>query len=223
MRIILLGPPGCGKGTQGELIEKKYGFPRISSGDLLREAVARRTSLGKIAEKQMKRGELVEDEIVVGLVRERILEDECRQGYILDGFPRNISQAERLEESVGKKREIVVEIQVPEDILIERLTARRICEACGAIFHLQTTRPKREGACDFCGGKLIQREDDRPEVVRERLKVYRQKTEPLLGYYQRKKCFFKVDGSGVIEEIFTHISSLLDSRMGEHKESEVLR
>ena len=223
MRIILLGPPGCGKGTQGELIEKRYCFPKISTGDLLREAVAKGTTLGKMAELQMKQGKLVDDETVIGLVKERIFKEDCQKGYIMDGFPRTISQAESLEELDGIHKEITIEIKVPEEVLINRLSSRRICSNCSAIFHLESAKPKKEGFCDFCEGNLILREDDKPEIVKERLKVYSQKTEPLIDYYQKKKRFFEVDGTGEVGTIFKNISILLDAEMEESKGSEAQR
>jgi len=220
MRIIMLGPPGSGKGTQGELIEKRYEFPRISTGDLLRLAVSERTALGKKAEVQMKRGALVEDEIVLEIVKERIFNDDCRLGYVLDGFPRSISQAQKLEEMDGNRKEIVIEIHLPEEIIVERLSARRTCPQCAAVYSILTTKPKREGICDACGSRLFQREDDQPEVIKERLRVYRQQTEPLIGYYQKKGSFQRVDGSGEIEAVFQNISSLLETEMTEFKEQE---
>lgn len=223
MRIILLGPAGCGKGTQGELIEKKYGFPKISTGDLLREAVAEGTVLGKKAEIQMKQGGLVEDEIVVGIVRERILREDCRQGYALDGFPRNIFQAQKLEGIDGRRPEVVIEIYVKEEVLVERLAARRICPHCNAIYHLQVARSKREGVCEFCGQELIQRNDDRPEIIKERLRIYRLKTEPLIDYYKEKKVYHRIDGSNEIEAVFRSVSSLLETIVGEYREKEAVK
>jgi adenylate kinase len=220
MRIIMLGPPGSGKGTQGELIEKRYEFPRISTGDLLRLAGSERTDLGKKAEAQMKRGGLVEDEIVLEIVKERILNDDCRLGYVLDGFPRTISQAQKLEEMDGNRQEIVIEIHLPEEIIVERLSARRICPQCAAVYSILATKPKREGICDVCGSRLFQREDDKPEVIKERLRVYRQQTEPLIGYYQKKGSLQRVDGSGEIEAVFQNISSLLETEMTKFKEQE---
>jgi len=223
MRIILLGPPGSGKGTQGDLIQEKYGFPKISTGDFLRQAVAQETPLGKKAEMKIKQGELVEDEIVVEMARDRIFEDDCRQGYVLDGFPRNLFQARKLEEIDGNREEIVIEIHLPEKVLIKRLGARRICPECEAIYNLLVTKPERDGICDKCGASLIQREDDLREVIKERLKVYHQHTEPLIIYYQGKKTFHKVDGSEEIKAVFRCICSLLDSKMTKSREREVRR
>lgn len=220
MRIILLGAPGSGKGTQATLIEKEYGFPKISTGDLLRQAVADETPLGKRAEEEMKKGGLVRDEIVVELVRGRINKEDCRQGYVLDGFPRNILQAQRLEEMNSQQPEIVIEIRVPEEVLIARLSARRICPQCDSIYHLLSSKPKKKGVCDSCGAELIQREDDRPEVIRERLRVYHRETEPLINYYLEQEKLFRVDGSGEVKEVFKSISSVLKEErksLGEKK------
>lgn len=220
MRIIMLGPPGSGKGTQGDLIEKRYGFPKISTGDLLRLAVSESTALKKKAEAQMKRGGLVEDEIVLDIVKKRILNDDCRLGYVLDGFPRNISQAKKLEEMDGNRQEIVIEIHLPEEIIVQRLSARRICPQCAAVYNILNTKPKREGMCDACGSRLFHREDDQRKVIKERLRVYRQQTEPLIGYYQKKGSLQRVDGSREIEDVFQNISSLLETEMTKFKEQE---
>jgi len=223
VRIVLLGPPGCGKGTQGELIEKKYGFPKVSTGDLLRQTVAEETPLGKRAETQMRHGGLVNDEIVEEMVRERIFKEDCRQGYVLDGFPRNISQAQKLEEMDGNRSEVVIEIHLTEENLIKRLEARRICPRCKSIYNVRAQNPKREGMCNVCGARLIQREDDKKEVIKERLKVYHQQTEPLVGYYQKKKNYRRVNGSGGIETVFRNIYLLLEAEMAESKEKEARR
>jgi len=220
MRIILFGPPGSGKGTQGELIEAKYGFPKISTGDLLRQEVAERTPLRKKAVAQMKKGGLVKDELVVEMVKERILKDDCRQGYVLDGFPRTIPQARELEEMDSNRKEIVIDIQLPEKVIVERLLARRICPGCGVICNLFVNKPKKEGICDHCGTELIQREDDTRDVIQERLKVYHQQTEPLIGYYQEKKTYRRVDGSGEIQAVFRQIHSLLQAEMAYPREEE---
>jgi adenylate kinase len=220
VRIILFGPPGSGKGTQGELIQGKYGFPKISTGDLLRQEVVEGTPLGNKAAVQMRKGGLVKDELVVEMVKERISKDDCRPGYVLDGFPRNISQARELEGVDGKRNEIVIDIQLPEKVIIERLLARLICPGCEFIYNLLVTKPKREGVCDHCGTDLIHRDDDTREVIEERLKIYYQQTEPLIGYYQAKKTYRRVDGSGEIQAVFHQIHSLLEAEMAYHSKKE---
>ncbi|MFB0565165.1 MAG: adenylate kinase [Candidatus Aminicenantaceae bacterium] len=223
MRIILIGPPGSGKGTQGKLIQKRYSFPKISTGDLLRQEVAERTSLGKKAEAQMRKGGLVDDEIVVELVKERIVKDDCRQGYVLDGFPRNILQAQKLEEMDRNRPGIVIEIHLPEEVIIERLLARRICSECGAIYNLFGTKPQEEGICSNCGGKLILREDDKPDVIRERMKVYYRQTEPLINYFKQKRMYRRVDGTGEIQAVFCVICSVIEEDMAKLKEAQAPR
>ena len=210
MRVILLGPPGSGKGTQGDLVGKKYGYPKISTGDILRLEVQEGTPLGKEAKAAMDRGELVSDDIVVEMVKKRILRPDYRKGYVLDGFPRNVSQAQKLEEMEGDRAEIVMDISLTEKALISRLSARRVCFRCGAVYNLSARHPKKDGSCDVCQSKLIQRQDDRPGVIKERLRVYHRQTEPLLGYYKEKKVYHRIDGEGKIEAIFDEISSILD-------------
>ncbi len=203
MIYILLGLPGAGKGTQGELLSKKLGIPRISTGDILRDAVRRETPLGKKAREAMERGELVSDEIVIGIVEEKLKSEDCSHGCILDGFPRNLKQARALEELGLPLRAIY--IKVPEEEVIKRLSARRVCPNCGAVYNLITSPPKREGICDRCGTPLIQREDDREEVVRERIKVYKKQTEPIVDYYCRRNVLIEVNGQGSVEEVFSRI------------------
>lgn len=213
MRIIFLGPPGSGKGTQGELIEKKYGFPKISSGDLLRQAVQERTPSGKKAEASMKRGELVNDDIVVQVIKERISKADCKKGYILDGFPRNIHQAKKLEEINQEHTEVVIEIYLSNQIVFDRLGARLICSSCGAIYNLFVRTPNEEEICDVCREKLTLREDDKPEVIEERLRVYHEQREGLVDYYQNRKVYFRIDGEKKIEAIFSDICSILDKKI----------
>jgi adenylate kinase len=210
MRIILLGAPGSGKGTQGDLLEKRTGFPRISTGDLLRLAVRRKTPLGLRAEAFMAQGLLVSDDVVEGLVRERIAEADCRGGYILDGFPRTIPQAEALAGMDGGRPEIVIGIEVDPEILIGRLSGRRICPACQAVFNVSVQPPARPGVCDVCGGGLVQRPDDTAEVIRKRIEVYLEQTAPLKDYYRRKNELHLVDGRGPIEEIAAAVARILD-------------
>lgn len=214
MRIILLGAPASGKGSVGERIREEYGFPKISTGDLLREAVRKKTSLGLKAETQLGKGGLVDDDIVLGLLRERLGNPDCHAGYILDGFPRNLSQAQSLAALDGQRRELVFEIQVREDVLVKRISGRRICPSCEAIFNIHTKRPRREGICDVCGAKLLQRNDDRAELIPARKETYRTKTEPLTSYYGEKGILCKVDGNGTVEETLRPIKTVIDEELG---------
>ena len=213
MNIILLGGPGAGKGTQAKLIVEKYGIPQISTGDMLREAVKQGTELGKKAKEYMDKGELVPDEIVIGIVKERLKQPDCEKGFILDGFPRTIAQAEALDkmlEELGKKIDAVINIHVPEEEIIKRIVNRRTCKKCGAIYHLIYSPPKEPNKCDKCGGELYQRDDDKEETVRERLRVYREQTEPLIEYYKKKGILYNVDGTKDINGVFEEIKSILD-------------
>ncbi|MEM0214442.1 MAG: adenylate kinase [Archaeoglobaceae archaeon] len=213
MKIILLGAPGAGKGTQAKFLAEKYGIPQISTGDMLREAVEKSTELGKKAKEYMNQGKLVPDEIVVGIVKERLKQKDCERGFILDGFPRTIAQAEALDAmmvELGKKIDAVININVSEDEIVKRIVNRRICRKCGAIYHLIYDPPKKNGVCDKCGGELYQRDDDKEEVVRERFKVYRKNTEPLIEYYKRKGILFDVDGTKDIEKVKAEILSILE-------------
>ena len=217
MRIILLGPPGGGKGTQGEIIVKRTGFPRISTGDLLRQAVLDGTAPGLEAESVMKRGGLVRDEIVLDLVRERIGRPDCRDGYVLDGYPRNLAQAKAVEALDPARPEIVIAIDVAAEEIVHRLADRRSCPDCGAVYNLIVRKPAREGVCDACRGTLATREDDRPEVVRERLRVYAEKTEPLLAYYAKKGNLHRVDGGKGMDATAAAIREILDAAPGAGK------
>lgn len=208
--VILLGPPGAGKGTVGERLSEILKLPLISTGDLLRENVKEKTILGIRAKEYMDKGELVPDEIVMSVLMERIKRDDCKDGFLLDGFPRNINQAEILEKFINGDDEIkVIYLEADDDFLVKRLSNRRICENCGAIYHLINIPPKVDGICDKCGGKLIQRDDDKEEVVRNRLKVYHNLTSPLLDYYRKKGNLYKVRGDGKLEEIISEILKIL--------------
>jgi adenylate kinase len=213
MRIILFGPPGSGKGTQGDLVERRYGFPKISTGDLLRRAVREKTPLGIKAEAMMNRGELVSDEVVEGLVRERITSPDTRRGYLLDGFPRNLAQVRSLEAMDGGRPEVVIEIDVDNRSLAERMQGRLTCRTCGAVYNPKLQKPRTEGRCDICGGELYQRADDRPEVISERLRVYKEQTEKIKAHYQAKGVFRRVDGSGSVDNVFGRISGILDREL----------
>jgi len=208
MIYILLGPPGAGKGTQGELLSRKIGMPRISTGDILREAVRNKTPLGLKAKETMERGKLVSDDIVIGIVMEKLKSNECARGCILDGFPRNLKQAEALEKFSNSDIKAIY-INVPEGEVIKRLTARRICPNCGAVYNMIANPPKEDEKCDTCGEKLIQRDDDREEVIRDRIRVYRQHTEPIIEFYRSRNSLVEVDGSGTIEEVFSRLEELL--------------
>ncbi len=223
MRIILLGPPGSGKGTQGALIEQRYGFPKISTGDLLRQAVQDGTLLGKKAEANMNKGELVSDDVVVQMVAERIAKEDCQKGYVLDGFPRNINQAQKLEQVRDQHPEVALDIRLSEDILVQRLSSRRICSQCGNIYNLSVKTPDRFDECDMCKGKLVQRLDDQPDVIKERLKVYHKETLPLVDHYQRKNVYYRIDGEKTIDAVFQDIRSILDAEIVRHKQTEAVR
>jgi len=218
MRIILLGPPGSGKGTQGNLIEKKYGLPKISTGDLLRSEVREGTQLGKEAEARMNKGELVDDDIVVGMIKNRISKPEYQRGYIMDGFPRNVVQAQRLEEIDPDRREMAIEIHLSDQAVLDRLSARRTCPDCETIYNLKNMPPKKELICDVCEKRLVLRDDDKPEVIKDRLRVYHEQTEILIDYYSRKKVYFKIEGDGSVETVFDNISSLLDRELARSQE-----
>ncbi len=204
MNLIMLGPPGSGKGTQAKRLTERFGIPQISTGDILREAVKEGTPLGKEAKRYMDEGKLVPDEVVVGIVRERLKEPDCEKGFILDGFPRTVAQAEALDqilEEMGRKIDHVIDIEVSEDELLKRLTGRRTCKRCGAMYHIIFNPPKRDGICDQCGGELYQRDDDREETIKARLKVYREQTAPLIDYYEKRGLLRRIEGSGKIDEI----------------------
>ena len=185
MKLILLGAPGAGKGTQAEVLCKKLGIPTISTGNILRAAIKDGTPTGLKAKSYIDAGALVPDEVIIGIVGERLSRDDCRGGYILDGVPRTIAQAEALEEA-GIQFDAVVSIEISEEEILRRMSGRRVCGACGSSYNVEFVPPRREGVCDNCGGKLIQRKDDTPETVRERLKVYHTETEPLAGFYARR-------------------------------------
>ena len=208
MRIILLGPPGSGKGTQAELLSKKYGIPHIAMGDILREEVARGTSLGKKVNVYMSRGELVPDEIVIEVLKERIKKPDCKNGFILDGFPRTLNQAKALDtmlDELGFRIDAVVYIDVPDEEIVRRLSLRRTCRVCGRVYNLYYNPPKQDGKCDVCGGELFIRDDDKPEVIRNRLKVYNEQTRPLVSYYEESKLLVRVDGANSIDNVFQQI------------------
>ncbi|CAA3746890.1 adenylate kinase [Staphylococcus aureus] len=213
MNIILMGLPGAGKGTQASEIVKKFPIPHISTGDMFRKAIKEETELGKEAKSYMDRGELVPDEVTVGIVKERISEDDAKKGFLLDGFPRTIEQAEALNNimsELDRNIDAVINIEVPEEELMNRLTGRRICESCGTTYHLVFTPPKVEGICDIDGGKLYQREDDNPETVANRLSVNIKQSKPILDFYDQKGVLKNIDGSKDISDVTKDVIDILD-------------
>ena len=198
MRLILLGAPGAGKGTVAKLLTAMDGSVQISTGDILRAAVAAGTELGKKAEAAMKAGDLVSDDLIMGIMGERLKEDDCKSGYLLDGFPRTIPQAEALKvlmEKIGEKLDFVVNIDVPRDVILDRLTTRRTCTDCGAIYNVKSNPPKEEGKCDSCGGPVVQRDDETEEAIGNRLDVYNEKTAPLAGFYEKEGMLLTVSAT----------------------------
>lgn len=212
MRLVLLGAPGAGKGTQAKKLIEKYGIPQISTGDLLRAAVAAGSPLGKEAKSFMDKGELVPDRVVLGMVEERLKQDDCKKGYILDGFPRNTAQAEALDKmlsGMGMSLTSALSVDVPFEDLMKRLTGRRTCKACGQMYNIYFNAPKKESACDKCGGALFQRDDDKEETIKKRLDVYTAQTAPLMEYYRKKGILSSVNGTGSIDQIFTAVCNAL--------------
>ncbi len=212
MRVILLGPPGAGKGTQSKKLQEKYKIPQISTGDILREAVKNWTPLGQRAKSYMDAGQLVPDSIVIDLIKERIKEADCESGYILDGFPRNLVQAERLSETLramNQNIDSVIEIEVDTKELIARLTGRTTCKRCGAMFHEKAHPPNKQGICDECGGELYKRPDDNRQTILNRMQVYENETAPLKGFYEKEGNLKTIPGHGTVDEIFTRVCSLV--------------
>ncbi|MBS4201569.1 adenylate kinase [Bacillus sp. FJAT-49732] len=212
MNLVLMGLPGAGKGTQADKIVEKYGVPHISTGDMFRAAMKEGTELGLKAKSFMDKGELVPDEVTIGIVRERLSKNDCENGFLLDGFPRTVAQAEALENilvEIGKKIDHVINIQVDQSILMERLTGRRICKSCGATYHLVFNPPTEPGTCDRCGGELYQRPDDNEETVQNRLEVNMKQTQPLLDFYQGKGYLKNINGQQHIDQVFSDIDLLL--------------
>jgi adenylate kinase len=204
LNIVILGPPGVGKGTYAEFLSKKYGIPKISVGDLFRTAIKDRTELGKKIKDYVTSGDLVPDEIVIELVKNRLEEDDCKQGFLLDGYPRTVPQAEAMMKF--KKIDIALNFVAPDEVIMERIGGRRTCRKCGAIYHIKNVPPTIEGVCDRCSGRLIQRSDEKPEVIKNRLVVYREKTKPVVDYLREKGLLVDIDAHYDIEEIDKIIS-----------------
>ncbi len=212
LRTILLGPPGAGKGTQAVKIVEKYHIPHISTGDIFRENIKNGTDLGNRAKAYMDRGELVPDELVVEIATDRLTKADCKNGFLLDGFPRTIFQAEKLDEFLegrGEKLDKVINIDVEKSALVKRITGRRVCKQCGASYHIENIPPKKEGVCDNCGGELIQREDDTEETVLNRIDVYNKQTRPLAEYYEKSGIIANIDGNKDLEDVLADIVKAL--------------
>lgn len=212
MKIIMLGAPGAGKGTQAKKIAAKYGIPHISTGDIFRANIKEGTELGKKAKEYMDQGALVPDALVVDLVADRVKQDDCKKGYVLDGFPRTIPQAEALDKALaemGEKMDYAVNVEVPDENIISRMSGRRACVNCGGTYHIKYIPTKVEGICDNCGGELILRDDDKPETVKKRLEVYHNQTQPLIDYYTGAGILAEVDGTKEMDEVFSDIVKIL--------------
>ena len=212
MKIIMLGAPGAGKGTQAKMIAEKFGIPHISTGDIFRANIKNGTELGKKAKEYMDKGQLVPDELTVEILLDRVANDDCKNGYVLDGFPRTIPQADVLDKELtklGDKVDFAINVDVPDENIVRRMSGRRACLKCGATYHIEHIPPKQEGICDTCGSELVQRDDDKPETVQNRLTVYHEQTQPLIEYYDNKKILKTVDGTRDMQEVFNDIVDIL--------------
>ena len=212
MKIIMLGAPGAGKGTQAKMIADKYGVPQISTGDIFRANIKNGTELGMEAKKYMDQGLLVPDELTVRILLDRVAQDDCKNGYVLDGFPRTIPQAEVLDSELtklGDHIDYAINVDVPDENIVKRMSGRRACLTCGATYHIEHVPPKKEGICDVCGSELVLRDDDKPETVKNRLNVYHEQTQPLIDFYTEKGVLKTVDGTVPMEEVFAAITAIL--------------
>ena len=214
MKIIMLGAPGAGKGTQAKMIAEKYDIPHISTGDIFRANIKNGTELGKKAKEYMDKGQLVPDELTVEILLDRVAADDCKNGYVLDGFPRTIPQADVLDKELtklGDKVDFAINVDVPDENIVRRMSGRRACLKCGATYHIEHIPPKQEGICDKCGSELVQRDDDKPETVQNRLSVYHEQTQPLIDYYNKKNILKSVDGTKDMQEVFSDIVNILNA------------
>ena len=214
MKIIMLGAPGAGKGTQAKMIAEKFSIPHISTGDIFRANIKNGTELGKKAKEYMDKGQLVPDELTVEILLDRVANEDCKNGYVLDGFPRTIPQADVLDKELtklGDKVDFAINVDVPDENIVRRMSGRRACLKCGATYHIEHIPPKKEGICDTCGSELVQRDDDKPETVQNRLSVYHEQTQPLIDYYNQKNILKTVDGTKDMQEVFSDIVNILNA------------
>lgn len=214
MNIVLLGPPGAGKGTQAQFICKDYGIRQVATGDMFREARQKQTELGKKVESYMLAGKLVPDDVVIEVVGERLWQSDCEKGFLLDGFPRTVAQADALEKRLVKRNkriDAVLSFLVPDDVIVKRLSGRRVCGSCGANYHVDFAPSQKEKVCDRCGGEIIQRKDDTEKTIKERLKVYKDQTQPLVEYYQKRGLLQAIDGQGEVSDIRARVRSHLET------------
>ncbi|MDE7161604.1 MAG: adenylate kinase [Anaeroplasmataceae bacterium] len=212
MKVLIMGRPGAGKGTQAANIKEYYGIPHISTGDMFRAAIKNQTKLGLTAKEYMDKGALVPDEVTIGIVQERLLEDDCKKGFLLDGFPRTIAQAESLESFLNENGivlDAVLDVDVPVEILVRRMVGRRVCKGCGATYHVEFNAPKKDGICDVCGTPLIQRNDDNQATAENRLNVYDKQTAPLLEFYKKRNLLKTVNGNQALDKVFEDIKAVL--------------
>ncbi|MBR4719463.1 MAG: adenylate kinase [Lachnospiraceae bacterium] len=212
MKIIMLGAPGAGKGTQAKMIAERYGIPHVSTGDIFRANIKEQTELGMEAKQYMDKGLLVPDELTVKILLDRVAKDDCKNGYVLDGFPRTIPQAEVLDKAVAElndKLDYAINVEVKDENIVKRMSGRRACLKCGATYHIEHIPPKQEGICDKCGSELVLRDDDKPETVNKRLNVYHEQTQPLIDYYNKKGILKEVDGSQDMKDVFNAIVAIL--------------
>ncbi len=209
MKIVMLGAPGAGKGTQAARLAEAYGLPHVSTGDIFRANLKAGTELGMKAKEYMDQGLLVPDELTVGLLMDRVSKEDCQKGYILDGFPRTINQAECLDKALTDSIDLALNVDVPDEVIVERMSGRRACLSCGATYHLVYNAPEKEGVCDKCGAELVLRNDDKPETVKKRLGVYHDQTQPLIDYYSNQKVLKTVDGTKNMEEVFADIKAII--------------
>lgn len=213
MKIVMLGAPGAGKGTQAKMIAEKYGIPHISTGDIFRANIKNGTELGMEAKKYMDQGLLVPDELTVKILLDRVAEEDCKEGYLLDGFPRTIPQAEVLDKALtelGDAIDYAINVDVPDENIVKRMSGRRACLSCGSTYHMEHIPPKKEGVCDKCGNELVLRDDDKPETVLNRLEVYHKQTQPLIQFYEEKGVLRTVDGTKPMKEVFDSIVEILE-------------